>query len=101
MMKQPYEGPNNPTDRIHQVEDPKDSRNYRRFDYPKTTNLKDIPEEDSLEASLEAEDFRGEDTDTPEEEDIPEEEARQAEDHQEEDGDHPHSPYHKQITGRW
>jgi len=99
MMKQPYEGPNNPTNWTHQVEDPKNSQNYHRFDYPKTTNLEGIQEEDSLEDSPEVEDSQEEDTDTLEEEDIPEEEARQAEDHQEEDGDHPHSPYHKQITG--
>jgi len=83
------------------VEDLKDSQNYHQFDYPKTTNLKDALEEDSLEGSPEAEDSQEEDTDAPEEEDTLEEEEDRQEDHQEEDGDHPHSPYHKQITGNW
>jgi len=90
-MKQPYEGPKNPTYPIHPVADQRRSQNYHLFAYHKTIE-EDIQAEDSREAE-----------DSQEVEDSPEEvdtqvvaECRQ-EDHPEEDGGHHRSPCLKPI----
>jgi len=87
MMKQPCEGPKNPTYLIHQVADQRRSQNYHPFASHK------MIEEESQEVGdfPEVEDFQ-------EEEDSPEEVGIQAvaeyhqEDHPEEDGGHHRSP---------
>src|SRR6266702_2856932 len=96
-MKQPYEGPKNPTYLIHQVADQRRFQNYHLFVSHKTTEEDTLGDPQEAEGSQEVEGSQ-EAEDSQEVEDFPEEVDIQAvaeyhpEDHPEEDGDHHRFP---------
>jgi|SRR6266702_8234683 len=85
MMKQLSAEPQDQTEPIHQVEDPRCYQNYLPYDYPKTIDPKGGSQEEDFRAE---EDSLVEEEDSLEEGDTPEEEEYHPGDHQEEDGDH-------------